>query len=312
VLPLIGAAADAVRRLRDPGRFFGFLAARGIPHPQVSFELPEAPDGWLMKDAHGCGGWHVRRLSPSPSGGRRGWGPADACMSTTFIERRMTPIPTFPQRGKEQSQACYYQREMPGQPMSATFIGNGRDVRVMGFNEQLTARSGTRHFVFRGVIGPVPVSPEMSDRLTAIAQALTAEFDLRGLCSLDFMRDGDAIGILEVNPRPPASLSLYAPGLMRAHLRACLDASLPPVVTPARPIKGMEIIFAPRPLRLDAAAARRLAAWPGIHDLPEAGQYFNTGDPLCTLSADGDDAEQVHTRLDDGRERLLQSLETLE
>ena len=52
---------------------------------------------------------------------------------------------------------------------------------------------------------------------------------MRGWCSLDFMRDGDTIVVLEVNPRPPASLSLYAqPGLIDAQLRACLHAELPP------------------------------------------------------------------------------------
>jgi predicted ATP-grasp superfamily ATP-dependent carboligase len=285
ILPLIGTAAAAVRRLRDPALFFGFLAAQGIPHPQVSFERLEKPEGWLMKDAQACGGWHVRRPP---------W-----------------PVDVRPAPGR------YYQHEMAGQPMSATFIANGRDVHVLGFNELMVCRLGARHFVFRGVVGPVPIAPDMAHRLTAIARTLTVAFELRGLCSLDFMRDGEAIGVLEVNPRPPASMSLYAPGLMRAHARACLNAQLPP----ARPGRapgaggmagGMEIVFAPRPLQLDAAAARQLAAWPGIHDLPGAGQRFDAGDPLCTLSVNGRDAAQVRRRLDESRERLLQSLETLE
>jgi predicted ATP-grasp superfamily ATP-dependent carboligase len=197
--------------------------------------------------------------------------------------------------------------------MSATFIANGRDVRVLGFNEQMVRRSGTRPFVFRGVIGPVPMAPGMARRVTAIAQTLTERFELRGLCSLDFMRDGDAIGVLEVNPRPPASMSLYGhPGLMQWHVRACLDAQLPPAPAPAQRVEGIEIVFAPHALELDAAAARKLAAWPGLHDLPDAGQRFDAGDPLCTLSANGGDVEQVRTRLNEGRERLLQSLEILE
>jgi predicted ATP-grasp superfamily ATP-dependent carboligase len=99
---------------------------------------------------------------------------------------------------------------------------------------------------------------------------------------------------------------------MQAHLRACLEGALPPAI-PAHPqdIEGMEIVYARRPLQLDAAAARQLAAWPGIHDLPDAGQHFDIDDPVCTLSASGPDAGQVRMRLDEGRERLLQSLEAL-
>jgi len=284
VLPLIGTAPAAVRRLRDPADFFGVLAAHVIPFPQVLLQPPEDPAGWLMKDAHGCGGWHVRHAPWS-----------------------MDEPP---------SSHHYFQREMPGLPMSATFIANGRDVHVLGFNEQTVRRFGTRPFVFCGAVGPVPVAEDMARRVTAIARMLTAEFELRGLCSLDFMRDGDAIGVLEVNPRPPASMSLYrtpagSPGVMQSHVRACLHGELPPPVpSHAQDVEGIEIVFARQPLQLDAAAAQRLAAWPGIRDLPEAGQRFDIDDPLCTLTASGSNAQQVRARLSEGRERLLQSLET--
>jgi predicted ATP-grasp superfamily ATP-dependent carboligase len=144
---------------------------------------------------------------------------------------------------------------------------------------------------------------------------LTVEFDLRGLCSLDFMRDGDTLGVLEINPRPPASMSLYrwpegTPGVMRAHLRACLHGELPSTPLPAQDIEGIEIVFARQAIELDAPAADRLAAWPGLRDVPAAGQRFDIDDPVCTLTASGTSAEQVRDRLNEGRERLLQSLET--
>ncbi len=285
VLPLIGTAAAAVRRLRDPAVFFGFLAERGMPHPQVSLEPPADAEGWLMKDAHGCGGWHVRR-------------------------------PPWP-NNEQPSEHRYFQREMQGLPMSATFIANGRDAHVLGFNELSVRRFGARPFVFCGVVGPVPLANDIAHRVTAIARALAAEFALQGLCSLDFMRDGDAVGVLEVNPRPPASMSLYrsqagGPGLMQAHLQACLHGELPqPTPRQEQNIEGLEIVFAHRPMRLDEAAARQLAAWPGIHDLPAGGQRFDIDDPLCTLTASGSNATEVRTRLNEGRDRLLQSLETL-
>ena len=283
VLPLIGTVPDAVRRLRDPASFFGFLRARVMPYPQVLLEPPEDPAGWLMKDARGCGGWHVRHAPWS-------------------VEEPL-------------SSHHYFQREMPGRPMSATFIANGREVHVLGFNEMTVRRFGARPFVFCGAVGPVPVPENIAMRVTEIACALTAEFELRGLCSIDFMRDGDAIGVIEVNPRPPASMSLYrwpagAPGLMQAHLRACLHGELPAMPAHAQDMEGFEIVFAQRPLQLDTAAARQIAQWPGIRDIPCAGQRFDIDDPLCTLTASGTSADEVRARLGESRERLLQSLET--
>jgi predicted ATP-grasp superfamily ATP-dependent carboligase len=287
VLPLIGTAPSAVRRVREPAGFFGFLAAEGIDHPPVAFVPPADPAGWLMKDAHGCGGWHVQRAP---------WDADDGGI----------PVPA--QR--------YFQREMPGLPMSATFIANGRDVHVLGFNLLEVRRIGTRPFVFCGATGPMPVPGAMAQRVGSIACAVTRAFELRGLCSLDFMRDGDALGVLEVNPRPPATMSLYrdalgSTGLMRAHLRACIDGELPlPAPSSQKEVQGFEIVFARRSLALDPAMAERLATWPGIHDLPHVGQRFGAGDPLCTLTARGDSAQQVRARLCDARERLLRSLET--
>jgi predicted ATP-grasp superfamily ATP-dependent carboligase len=283
MLPLIGTSPAAVRRLRDPAAFFGFLGARVMPYPQVLLQPPDDLTGWLMKDAYGCGGWHV-------------------CHAPSSI-------------GETPSAHHYFQREMGGVPMSATFIANGSDVHVLGFNEMTVRRFGTRPFVFCGVVGPLPVPEEIATRVTSVARALAVEFELRGLCSLDFMRDGDAIGVLEVNPRPPASMSLYrrppgTPGLMQAHLRACLYGELPAAPAPVQDVEGIEIVFAPRPMNLHAGAARQLAAWPGVRDLPDAGQRFDIGDPLCTLTASGATADQVRARLNKGREDLLQSLET--
>jgi len=63
-------------------------------------------------------------------------------------------------------------------------------------------------------------------------------------------------------------------------------------------------------LQLDPAGAATIADWPGVHDLPAAGSAFGPGDPLCSLSTSGADAEQVQATLARRRDALLQSLET--
>ncbi|MEP7298885.1 MAG: ATP-grasp domain-containing protein [Burkholderiales bacterium] len=281
LLPLIGTSADAVRRVRDPQLFFGALAAHGIAHPPVQAHAPADPQGWLSKDAHACGGWHIR---PAAQAGDAA--PAHA--------------------------SRYFQRAMPGLPMSATFIANGRDASLLGFNELLVRPFGSHRHVYCGCVGPVAVTAEQARRIGDAARLLSAEFGLRGWCSLDFIRDGDAIGVLEINPRPPASIALYAQrGQIDAQLRACLHAELPPpgAFTPSQ-VAGNEIVYARRALQLDAAAAQRVAEWPGAHDLPLAGARFTRGDPLCSLRAEGRGAEPVKALLSAGRDALLDTLET--
>lgn len=288
LLPLVGTPVSAVCRVRDPALFFGFLASHGIHHPPVrlgalSRTLPDDGSHWLTKDALGSGGWQV------------------SCAT--------------PQRVAEMPAQHYLQQEAPGVPMSATFIGNGRRAALLGFNEITVRRFGTRPFVFCGVVGPVPLEGRAAAQARAAVDALTAGFELRGLCSLDFMRDGDEIAVLEVNPRPPASMALYGDGVMAAHVQACLHGVLPAPRTGRDPINGTEIVFARHGGRVDEALAQRLAAWPGAHDLPCAGTRVAAGDPLCSLStcslsASGDDPEAVRDRLHRAREALLDTLET--
>ena len=279
VLPLIGTAPGDVRRVRDPALFFAFLAAQGIGHPKVQSAPPAKPSGWLVKDADGCGGWHIRRLTRASG--------------------------SLPQRH-------YFQREAAGVPMSATFIADGSRAVLLGCNEQIVRPVAGRPFVFCGAVGPVPLAGDVAQRVGAAVRAITAEFALRGLCSLDFMLDGARIDALEINPRPPASMALYGEqALMRMHVRACLHAELPPVAQAAPRASGHRIVFARRTLVPDDSALRRLAEARDLHDLPGPGQRFEAGDPVCSLSASAADAAKVKTLLEARSEELLRALETV-
>ena len=284
-LPLWGTAGADVRRLRDPVAFFHFLRTSGIAHPPVCFTAPRAGHAWLHKSSGGCGGWQVQRGVDGEPGSH-----------------------------------SYWQLERAGPPMSATFVANGEDAVVLGFNRQHVRAIGARPFVFAGVVGPVNPSEAMQRSIGTAVRRLAAQFRVRGLASLDFVLHGEgdaAIAeVIELNARPPASLALYprvgGHGALHAHRRACLQGVLPPGPAPADVVHGIEIVFAPRALRLDAAAAQLIAHWPDAHDLPHAGTAFMAGEPLCSLSASGSDASQVRGTLMRGCEALLHALESMQ
>ena len=283
LLPLIGTQADAMRRVREPKTFFGFLDSRGIAHPEVRMTAPEDAVSWLVKDAHGCGGWHIRRATS-----QRGRALTDDAPSAHH----------------------YFQRETSGTPMSATFIANGSDASVLGFNELIVRPLAGRPFVFCGSVGPVPLPDSAGAQVKAALRALVEAFSLRGLGSLDFMRDGDAVDVLEVNPRPPASMALYGHGIVAAHVRACVQGELTQWPAQVDRVRGTEVVFASRRLWLDEPAAQRLAARAGCHDLPIAATGFEAGEPVCSVSASGANAGHVRELLQRGRQAVHRSLET--
>lgn len=282
-LPLLGTPAAAVRRVRDPRGFFSWLDSQGIAHPEVSWQAPKETSGWLCKRADSAGGWHVRR--------------ADEELA-----------------GQEPGGQSYFQRQVAGTPMSALFVGDGRRAQVFGFNELIVRPIGRHPFVYCGAIGPVHLAPANASALRRLLDATVAEFGLKGLGSLDFMLEGARLQVLELNPRPSASMALYRHlQVMRAHVLACRQSVLPPPRPQAHeppPVQGSEIVYAPRPLLVSAEDAAWLACQRDVHDLPAAGVALMQGNPVCSVTARGGDSLQVRDRLSRRRQAVLDVLES--
>lgn len=278
-LPLQGTAPDAVARVRDPAAFFAALDALGLPYPEVAFAPPADPRGWLRKQALATGGWHIRRADdPHPSDAAR---------------------------------RPYWQREAPGRPMSALFIAAADGVQLVGFNALIVRPLGAHPWVYRGAIGPVDLPEEIDTALRAAIGQLAARFALRGLASLDFLLDGERWSLLEINPRPSASMALYADRpLVRAHLAACRDEAAVDVGTPKdrSTMRGHEIVFARQAFRLSPAQAAMLADAGDCHDLPAAGTAFAAGDPVCSIGTLGNNADAVRAALATRRQALRDTL----
>jgi predicted ATP-grasp superfamily ATP-dependent carboligase len=249
---LFGNGPAAVAAVKDPRQFFPLLDRLGIPHPDVSHAPPPEPQGWLVKQAGGAGGAQVRHA-----------------------DRRRAP------------HGAYFQRLTPGRACSAIFLADGRRACLLGLNEQWAspARPGLP-FLYGGAVGRTTLPPIVESSLRASLDALVAATGLVGLNGLDFLLADESWSVLEVNPRPTATMELYDPdyerGLFDAHLRAC-DGMLPSGPAPARAARAHTVIHATRTWR--AGESFVFPHW--CRDLPEAGTTFAQGDPVCTAHAEG-------------------------
>lgn len=260
-LPRLGMEAEAVRGVREPATFFAELDRLGLAHPEVSLQAPTDPKGWLVKSAAGSGGWHIRPAGQAAAGG-----------------------------------GTYWQRLQAGEPMSALFLADGMRARLVALNRLLVRPLGSLPFVYHGAIGPIR-DDGLARRIEEMLALLVPAFALHGLASLDFLARGEDLWLLEVNPRPSATMVLHAQawpgGLMRAHVRAV--AGRLPDTPPAHAagVRGCLTLFADRACRVDAALAAQLAASPSCHDLPAAGSVFRAGEPICSVSAEAPSARAV-------------------
>jgi predicted ATP-grasp superfamily ATP-dependent carboligase len=247
--PLLGNDADTVRRIKAPKIFFAALDQLGIPHPVTVSERPTRGGTWLAKKIGGAGGSHI-----------------------------------VPSRFATSGPDVYFQQRVEGRAVSALFVGNGSRARVLGFSEQWAAPSPRSRFRYGGAVRPAALSPRAGRRMTAAVSALAREFNIAGLASADFLVNGDKAILLEINPRPGATLDMFDCGstpLLSLHLRALKQAELPP-----RSLKFSDAMAAAIVYAVSGGAAPPGFVWPEWSaDRPKSSERIDKNRPICTVMA---------------------------
>lgn len=249
LVPLLGNAPETVAAAKDPFAFAALLAHLGLPHPPTTRE-PRDSDDWLRKRIGGSGGGHIA-----------------------------------PARAAAPDAGVYFQKRVTGHAISAAFLADGRSAHVLAFSEQWIAADATAPFRYGGCAGPVTLPPSLAGAIGAACQAIADALGLVGLNSLDLMIEGEYFTVIEVNPRPGATLDIFDGqgdvSLWRLHLDAV--AGRLPSRSPAAPgeTRAAAIVYAPERIVIPAAMA-----WPAwTADRGVAGTIVDRGDPVCTVRA---------------------------
>ena len=281
---LLGCSPQALRRVRDPALLGVSLRAAGFAYPRTlsALQAPERADRtrrWLRKPIRGGGGRGVREW--------RGGRPA----GDVIVQERIS-----------------------GLPCSAAAVADGRSAALLGVSEQLIGRRalGARGWQWCGnVVPPRLPSREqqaLADAAQAICARLASAFGLRGVFGVDLVWDGARPWVVEVNPRPVASLetidAAHGVSSFAAHLEACAGR-LPAAGTGPAAAAGKAVLFATEDLRVPDTRA-----WParGIRDVPHPGEPIAAGRPICTLVATGASPEVVVADLEARAEALRREL----
>lgn len=270
--PPANAAKEAVQAVATPARWFALLDAIGAPYPEVGAGGTAPGPGWLVKRAGGSGGIQVRIWRAG-----RATGPGD-----------------------------YLQRRAAGRPASALFLAAAGRARILGWQRQLLAPTAERPFRYGGVMQDDSLPAAVRAAIAEIIAKLARHLPLRGLCGLDFLVDGDEIRVLELNPRPTASLALHpALDIFALHLDACAGRLPDGLPVDAGPRRGEAVVYAQRPLRLPADFP-----WPaGAADIPAGAAEIPAGAPVCSLHAAAASTRGLARALDDRRQRIFTLLE---
>lgn len=186
--PILGPSWETQLGLRDPDRLRELAAGCGLSVPEFRRvggpqDVPPTSPGWLRKRLDSSGGlgvsWADRGDDPL--------GPSANAVS-----------------GPLETATGYFQRWVPGRPVGATYLGDGKTARLLGvFRQSFVRRGGGRlPFVYAGAFGPLAVSPARAERLRGFGSVITRAFGLRGLFNVDVIAGASGeLWLLEVNPR---------------------------------------------------------------------------------------------------------------
>lgn len=248
---VIGNDFAVIRQLNAKQAFFKQLDTLDIQHPEVQFYAPGNNAGWLIKPVKHVGGLGIRVCD------------GDAKDSE------------------------YYQRFCTGQVSTALFCADGEQFQLIGFQRQWTVAKD--NFAFAGIITEPCLPLEQQQAVCHWLKKLVSFYRLKGLASLDFISNDQGCFLLEINPRPPASMMLYPElDLLGAHRTGRVKIAIKD-----KAIRALQIVYANRQCKIPPGVK-----WPEwSFDQPKSATCILANEPICSIMARGKTAEQTLARL---------------
>ena len=261
---LLGNSAQTVARVRDPRLFFSLLDDLEIAYPLTRFDSP-AGDDFLQKRSDLEGGLGVRPVR--------------------FANENIV------------DGGCYFQQQQDGVPFSVLFLANGSISRIVGYNMHwVVANHPWQPYLFQGLANRYALSDKLQELIETWVSSIVAETGLQGLNNMDCLNVDGNIVVLEINPRPSASVALYdldyTHGLLAEHIK-CFNSDKWNNPLPQSQFRGSWVVYASADLRIG-----KKLDWPlWVSDRPEIHNEFNDGDPVCTLQASAVSVAQLKLQL---------------
>ncbi|CAN1724991.1 ATP-grasp domain-containing protein [Hyphomicrobium sp. 1Nfss2.1] len=245
---ILGNNAATIARCKDPRALAALLDKLSIEHPETQLRVPGDPAGWLSKRIGGSGGTHVASAE-AEQGARR-----------------------------------YYQRQLDGIPHSVLAVASGGGMQMIGISRQWSVGTGPRPYRYGGAVGPAEVATDVAASMQSAAEKLCAALRLAGLVSFDFLLAGKSPYLLEINPRPGATLDVFDDergSLFHAHLAAAMGET--PKVNVSMDVRAAAILYAD-PGSLDIGD-EPLPPWTA--DRPAPGTHIPRYRPIATVYGSG-------------------------
>lgn len=264
---LLGNPTEVVARVKDPDGLAGLCDELGIAHPRPE-RVADSDGAFLIKRAGASGGAHIGAARPGQ---------------------------VIPARH-------YGQRHLEGTTISALFLADGSRAMLLGISRQWTDPTPAHPYRYGGAVRPAPAAEPWREEIAGIVARLTQATGLVGLNSADFMLGAERLYLLEINPRPGATLDVFEDSdsrLFALHMDAC-EGRLPDDPPRYAGAAAAAVVYAPRALRVPEGMV-----WPDwAADRQKPGRV-RAHAPLCTVLAEAADATAAESLVRQRRTTIL-------
>ncbi|ADQ14387.1 ATP-grasp domain-containing protein [Halanaerobium hydrogeniformans] len=194
---------------------------------------------------------------------------------------------------ENKSDIYYFEKYIEGELLSLQFAADGQNAKLISFSKQLTALDSDSPFKYGGNILIKP-SSQLVQKSKTLINLLTKRYSLRGINGVDFIKKANDLYFLELNPRFTAAvellLDIYGSELFAIYFENDLQKDyLAKYLKQLKKIKAKLILYSFYDLKVTHNITEHIDKFASnnfdfkIKDIPEAGESFAKGEPLCTL-----------------------------
>ncbi|MCA9130607.1 MAG: ATP-grasp domain-containing protein [Planctomycetales bacterium] len=121
----------------------------------------------------------------------------------------------------------YLQELVDGRSLGASFLLGQTGTQLVGITSSLSSHQwpGPSEFIYRGSLGPLPISDTHRHQLLAAAEYVQRQVGILGWIQMDLILDGGGqLWLLEINPRWTAGMEIFVMAgtdLVQQHAAAC-------------------------------------------------------------------------------------------
>ncbi len=190
------------------------------------------------------------------------------------------------------SSDIYYQKYIPGKTYSVSFVSNGTNTQILGFNQLFHVKNNSEYPYMHAGAMTLCLNDDQLEKYRRWIFNFASIYKLNGFCSIDYKLHNNKIYILDINPRLSGTYRLYKKKykkLMENHIGLTSEK----IELYSNNYHAYIILYA----KNDLVFNESINDIKDISDTPTIGESFKKNMPILTLNIRSHDKYELMSKI---------------